>query len=177
MDPERQWGGGEVQVLGLTTYLNRVGHRSVVAADPQGALWQRLDAAGLPVRPLRIRNACDALAGVGLRRLVRAEPYDLVHFHTARAHALGPWLHGRGVKRVVTRRMDYPVKTGPLTRLLYLRSVDTVVAISASVQAALKGVTKVVLRNYLQRCATQAIRSGDENVYDELMDAIFKFAR
>lgn len=47
----------------------------------------------------------------------------------------------------------------------------------ASVQAALKGVTKAVLRNYLQRCATQAIRSGDENVYDELIDAIFKFAR
>jgi DNA-binding FrmR family transcriptional regulator len=47
----------------------------------------------------------------------------------------------------------------------------------ASVQAALKGVTKSVLRNYLQRCATQAIRCGDETVYDELMDAIFKFAR
>jgi len=47
----------------------------------------------------------------------------------------------------------------------------------ASVQAALKGVTKSVLRNYLERCVTDAIRSGDDRVYDELMDAIFKFAR
>ena len=47
----------------------------------------------------------------------------------------------------------------------------------ASVQAALKGVTKSVLRNYLERCATDAIRSGDDGVYDELMDAIFKFAK
>lgn len=47
----------------------------------------------------------------------------------------------------------------------------------ASVQAALKGVTKTVLRNYLERCATDAIRSGDATVYDELMEAIYKFVK
>ena len=47
----------------------------------------------------------------------------------------------------------------------------------ASVQAALKGVTKTVLRNYLERCATDAIRSGDTAVYDELMEAIYKFVK
>ena len=47
----------------------------------------------------------------------------------------------------------------------------------ASVQAALRGVTKDVLRNYLERCATDAIRSGDASVYDELMEAIYKFAK
>lgn len=47
----------------------------------------------------------------------------------------------------------------------------------ASVQAAMRGVTKVVLRNYLERCATDAIRSGDSTVYDELMEAIYKFVK
>lgn len=47
----------------------------------------------------------------------------------------------------------------------------------ASVQAALRGVTKRVLRNYLERCATNAIRSGDSCVYDELMEAIYKFVK
>ncbi len=47
----------------------------------------------------------------------------------------------------------------------------------ASVQAALRGLTKTVLRNYLERCATDAIRSGDTAVYDELMDAIYKFVK
>ncbi|MBI3409080.1 MAG: metal-sensitive transcriptional regulator [Planctomycetes bacterium] len=47
----------------------------------------------------------------------------------------------------------------------------------ASVQAALKGLTKTVLRNYLERCATDAIRSGDAAVYDDLMEAIYKFAK
>lgn len=47
----------------------------------------------------------------------------------------------------------------------------------ASVQAALRGVTKSVLRNYLERCATDAIRSGETAVYEELMDAIYKFVK
>lgn len=47
----------------------------------------------------------------------------------------------------------------------------------ASVQAALKGMTQAVLRNYLERCATDAIRSGDNTVYDDLMEAIYKFVK
>jgi DNA-binding FrmR family transcriptional regulator len=47
----------------------------------------------------------------------------------------------------------------------------------ASVQAALRGLTKTVLRNYLERCATDAIQSGDTAVYDELMEAIYKFVK
>lgn len=47
----------------------------------------------------------------------------------------------------------------------------------ASVQAALRGLTKRVLRNYLERCATDAIRGGDDTVYDELMDAIYNFVK
>ncbi|HRP63714.1 MAG TPA: metal-sensitive transcriptional regulator [Phycisphaerales bacterium] len=47
----------------------------------------------------------------------------------------------------------------------------------ASIQAALRGVSKTVLRNYLERCATDAIRSDDPKAYDELMNAIYKFAR
>jgi hypothetical protein len=41
----------------------------------------------------------------------------------------------------------------------------------------LKGATKTVLRNYLERCATDAIRSGDTTIYDELMEAIVKFVK
>lgn len=46
--------------------------------------------------------------------------------------------------------------------------------------AALDGTARRVLRNYLETCATQAIRSGDEaqarRVYEEITD-LFRFAR
>ena len=125
-------------MLGLTTYLNRNGHRSTVANDPRGVLSQRLTQAGLPHVALTVRNDLDILAGIRLRRLVQAQRYQIIHFHTARAHALSPWLAGLPVKRVVTRRMDYRVRPGPVTHLLYNKSVDAVVAISHGVQTALQ---------------------------------------
>jgi glycosyltransferase involved in cell wall biosynthesis len=124
-------------VLGLTAALHHHGHQSVVASDPRGVLWSRLGEQGLPRVPLRIRNHLDLFAGVQLRRMVRTGGYHIVHFHTARAHALSPWLRGLPVKRVVTRRMDYPVARGRMTRLLYEQSVDMVVAISQGVEVAL----------------------------------------
>ncbi len=48
----------------------------------------------------------------------------------------------------------------------------------ASVQEALRGVGKQVMRHYLQTCATKAIRGRNrDGIYDELMDAIYKYAR
>jgi len=47
----------------------------------------------------------------------------------------------------------------------------------AAAQSALRQVSRIILRNYLENCATQAIRRSDAKVYDELMDAIFKFSQ
>lgn len=55
--------------------------------------------------------------------------------------------------------------------------VDILTQVSAA-QQAMKGVGKLVVRNYLERCASQAIKSGrEEEVFDELMDVIFKLVR
>ncbi|MEV5450351.1 metal-sensitive transcriptional regulator [Streptomyces sp. NPDC052535] len=44
----------------------------------------------------------------------------------------------------------------------------------ASAQKALDGVSRTVLRNYLERCVTDAIRSEDPLIYDELMKVLFR---
>jgi DNA-binding FrmR family transcriptional regulator len=47
----------------------------------------------------------------------------------------------------------------------------------ASIEAALRGVSKAVLRNYLERCATDAIRSGNPAIYDELVRTLYRFMK
>ena len=55
--------------------------------------------------------------------------------------------------------------------------VDLLMQLS-SVQEALRGVGKQVMRHYLQTCATSAIKGRNrDGIYDELMDAIYKYAR
>ena len=51
----------------------------------------------------------------------------------------------------------------------------------SSVHEALRGVGKVMLRNYLESCATKALRSRDkrkaEETYGDLMEVIYKFTK
>lgn len=51
----------------------------------------------------------------------------------------------------------------------------------ASVQEALRGVARLLLRNHLQHCAAQAIRNGTQAeaaaMYDELLDVIYRHLR
>ena len=96
VDPERGFGGGEHQVLGLVRHLAAVGERPLVAAHPGGALAAAAHALAIPVVPLRIHNHADLLAGRRLARLLAREGCDMVHFHTARAHAMAAFLGRRG---------------------------------------------------------------------------------
>ena len=48
----------------------------------------------------------------------------------------------------------------------------------AATQEALRGVGRLMVRNYLERCAAAAIKAGhEEDVYDQLMEIIFKLAK
>lgn len=57
---------------------------------------------------------------------------------------------------------------------------DTLIQISA-VQESLRAVAQVLLRNHLEHCASEAIRSNDagrrEEMYDELSHLYFKHVR
>ncbi len=51
----------------------------------------------------------------------------------------------------------------------------------ASVQSALRGAGKVITRNHLETCVTDALRSGDqdaaEKTYGEIMDLLYEQIR
>jgi len=58
--------------------------------------------------------------------------------------------------------------------------VEVLGQISAA-HEALRGVGKVIMRNYLENCVTSALRSGNQRrakrTYGELMDVIHKFTK
>src|SRR5208283_1547941 len=136
VDPELGFAGGETQVLALTLALAGAGNRAELICDPAGRLWERATAAGIKCHPLHIRNAVDLAAGVRLRAILKRERYEVVHFHTSRAHSMAPFARGLARVLVVTRRMDYrPNRL--FAPYLYNRSVDGVIAISGGVADAL----------------------------------------
>jgi len=152
VDPELGFAGGETQVLGLTMALAAGGHRAELICDPAGRLWERAFAAGIRCHPLRIRNAVDLAAGVRLRAILKGERYDMVHFHTSRAHSMAPFARGFARALVVTRRMDYrPNRV--FAPYLYNRAVHGVIAISA-------GVADSLAASGVERRRTTVVPSG-----------------
>ena len=132
VDPERGWGGGEVQVV-LLCPRARAGAATLAAGAPTRAAGSRgrLAAAGVDGRRrCRSRTTSTCAAGCALRAAGR-RGHDVVHFHTARAHAMAPCCRRAAAPAcVVTRRMDYVPRGGPYVRCLYNRAVDVVIAIS-----------------------------------------------
>ena len=59
IDPERNWGGGEAQVLGLLSYLVERGHRNDLLTHPGGRLFQKSQRLEVETMPLVIRNDLD----------------------------------------------------------------------------------------------------------------------
>lgn len=49
--------------------------------------------------------------------------------------------------------------------------VDVLTQIAAA-QKALDGAARIITRNYLERCVTNAITGGDALIYDEVMQVI-----
>lgn len=159
IDPEKNWGGGEAQVLGLLSYLAATGHRNDLLAHPGGLLLTRCQGIDVRARPIVMRNDADVRCVPALRRLIRRMSYDVVHFHTKRAHALALWLP-RGRRRpkyVVTRRMDYPEPSSWYTRLLYNRRVDGVIAISQAIGNIL---TRAGVDREKIRCISSGVDPG-----------------
>ena len=136
VDPERGFAGGETQVMGLTRELLRMGHQAELACDPSGRLFERASGEGIRCHPLRLRNSIDVVGAVRLRRILAREHYDVVHFHTSRAHSVAPFARGLASAMVVTRRMDYRPNRW-FAPYLYLRAVDGVAAISSGVADAM----------------------------------------
>ncbi len=174
VDPEHGFAGGETQVLGLTLELLHMGHRAELICDPAGRLYERARREGVVCYPLRIRNSVDLPAAIRLRAILRRGRYDIVHFHTAHAHAMAPYARGFARALVVTRRMDFrPNRV--FAPLLFGRAVDGVAAISRGVadSIAAAGVAReriAIIRSGVDcerfHCATVAERKSARAAFE-----------
>ena len=155
VDSERTWRGGERQVLELMRRQRARGDEPHVAAPRGSALLSRASSEGLPTHAVPMRGTWDlgsVLALAGLHRSLRP---DVVHWHAARAHALGALaaLAAPGPARVLSRRVDFPVRGSLGSRALYGLRREATIAISDGVRDAL-------VRSGLDPAGIRVVRSG-----------------
>jgi glycosyltransferase involved in cell wall biosynthesis len=139
VDTARDWRGGQAQVESLVRGLAGRGHRVTLVTPAGSRLAQRL--AGTPIEIVAdsTRGEWDWWAGRRLRRLAEEGRADLIHAHSALAHAMA-WLAHGGRRRppiVVSRRVDFPVGGNWFSRRKYIHPACYYLAISAAVRDVL----------------------------------------
>ncbi len=139
VDTAATWRGGEAQVEGLVLGLAAHGVVSSVYC-PDGPLAERLAARRVRRVPWRAASDLDLVAAWRLSRAWRAERPDVVHLHTARAHAVGAlaasWAGRPPV--VVSRRVDFEVGRTPWSGWKYHHGVDLFLSVSRGVDRVLE---------------------------------------
>src|SRR6476660_9540469 len=94
-----------------------------------------------------------------------------------KALAVGPDIKARNLKRL--KRIEGQVRA--LQKMVEEdRYCADILTQLSSVQEALRGVSRELMRNHLKHCATHAIRQGEpeaEAMYDELVELFHKHAR
>jgi len=153
VDTAPTWRGGQAQVLGLVQGLGARGHEQWLAA-PDGPLAEKVASLGVPTRRFAPAGDLDLVAAVALADYARTIRPQVVHLHSARAHATG-LLAARacGAKSVVARRVDFEVGRGPLSALKYRLPVDRFVTVS-------RGIADVLARGGIPAAKVTVIHSG-----------------
>ena len=97
--------------------------------------------------------------------------------HHAHAEAVEPAIKDANLKRL--RRIEGQVR-GLQKMVEEDRYCPDIITQIASVQEALRGVGRQLLRNHLKHCATTAIKKGPadaDRTYDELLDIVYRHLR
>ena len=139
VDSEIPWRGGERQVLELMRRQRRRGDEPHLAAPVNAAIFARARAESFPVHAVAMRGTWDLFAAAALARLHRTVRPDVVHWHAARAHALGAMAAAFAPvpARILSRRVDFLVRRSLGSRILYAQPIDAIAAISGGVRDAL----------------------------------------
>ena len=130
----REWRGGQNQVLLLARALAAGPHpvEQIVITGAGSVLAQRLEDAGIPVRPAGWRAGLSPTALVATLREISRRP-ALLHAHDAHALTLAGLAAGlTDTPFVVTRRVDFHLR-----RRGFWSRANRVIAISGAVRAVL----------------------------------------
>jgi glycosyltransferase involved in cell wall biosynthesis len=139
LDAGKEWRGGQRQSLLLSEALKLSGYSIQLCVQPDSPLHKKALEASVPVLPVRMRGEMDVLAIFRLARLMRRKKCRLVHFHDAHSLAMGSAAASlaKVPLRVISRRVDFPLRSNYFSHLKYTKDIDTLIAVSQNVKEVL----------------------------------------
>src|SRR5688572_8215396 len=123
IDTARTWRGGQNQVLVTVMGLRALGHRTMLAAHPDGELRTRASE-GLDLVPIAPRTEMDLSAAWRLSRALKQLRPDVVHAHDPHGVAMAALALSMSTESALppllgSRRVDFRMRGNSLSRWKY----------------------------------------------------------
>ena len=148
---ERSWRGGEQQIAYLIEESRKMGLNPSVFLRKGSAFQDWAKKEEVPFYAASFSNALDVGSALGLKKAVSEGNIDLIHIHSGKGHdiyALAT-LFGLTCKAVLSRRVDFPVKSNLWAKWKYnLKSIQRIICVSEAIRTmtapALKEPSKAI---------------------------------
>lgn len=164
LDTGKGWRGGQRQAVELFERMLKAGCRCRFVCRRGTPLRDYLQKGDLPFHTEPLRGELDLPSAFRIAGLCRRRGYQILYMHTAHALSIGLWaaLFNRRLRTAAVRRVDFPIRRNPLSRIKYrTRMLDRIVAISENVR-------RVLLADGIPPEKITVIRSGiDIHRFDE----------
>lgn len=156
IDTERGWRGGQRQAAELHRLMLEGGLRSHMVCRAGSKMAEYMRSRRLPFHTEPMRGELDLPSAWRMAGFCRREGFGILWMHSAHALSLGllARLRLRRLRTVAVRRVDFPIRGNPLSRLKYNTALlDRIVAISANVR-------RVLVADGIDPARIELIRSG-----------------
>lgn len=141
LSSERTWRGGEQQIAYLILESIQRGLEIVVACKKGSAFEAWCKQQGITYSALSFSNELDLGTVLGIKKICNSHHIDLIHAHSSHSHAMAVWskvLGGQG-RLIVSRRVDFPIKNNPFSRLKFNhRAVEQYICVSKAIENILR---------------------------------------
>jgi L-malate glycosyltransferase len=156
LSSEATWRGGEQQIAYLIDELQQKDIFNLVACRKGSAFEAYCQKQPIKHFSLSFNGSFDLSTALAIRNICRKERITLVHIHSAKSHSLAVLAHvlGNRVPLILSRRVDFPVRSNTLTQWKYNHpAVKRIICVSKTIEKIVRSSIKRP-----DRCAT--VHSG-----------------
>jgi L-malate glycosyltransferase len=141
LSSERSWRGGEQQIAYLIDELGKMGVENFIACRRGSSFEMYCRERSWDHYVLNFAPPFDLRTAWQIGRICRKNRIDILHMHTSYGHTLGilSTLFGNGVRMVLSRRVDNPIRNNWFTKWKYNHPrISKIITVSDAIREILK---------------------------------------
>lgn len=132
------WGGQEERIVREAIWLEKRGHKVILACNKDAAIAGKAAAAGIEIRSVPMRSNADLRGLWELAKLVRREKPHLIHAHSPKDAWFAMFFHMAGVPVVRSRHTTLPDRMSWGRKFVYRRGCRRLIASARFIAEAMR---------------------------------------